>query len=166
MTRNTTLLRNAISALLRGALLAIALATLMTLFNNLLPFFGIQELPKEVLARTRPTPIDLVIALAGGVAAAYAMTQPNVSAALPGVAIATALMPHLCTVGIGIALSRWDVAGGATLLIITNTVTIAFAVLFSPWIFLGISVKKPSNSEKLNFCRIINCFTIDPPFVF
>lgn len=127
MTGNATLLRNAVSALLRGALLAIALATLVTLLNNQLPFFSIQELPKEVLARTRPTPIDLVIALAGGVAAAYALTQPNLSAALPGVAIATALMPPLCTIGIGIALGRWDVAGGATLLFITNTVTIAFA---------------------------------------
>ncbi|MCK7481091.1 MAG: DUF389 domain-containing protein [Candidatus Moduliflexus flocculans] len=127
MTGNATLLRNAISALLRGAVLAIALATLVTLLNNQLPFFSIQELPKEVLARTRPTPIDLVIALAGGVTAAYALTQPNLSAALPGVAIATALMPPLCTVGIGIALGRWDVAGGATLLFITNTVTIAFA---------------------------------------
>jgi uncharacterized hydrophobic protein (TIGR00271 family) len=129
ITGNTTLLRNAVSALLRGALLAVALATFMTVVNNQLPFFSIQELPKEVLARTRPTPIDLVIALAGGVAAAYAMTQPNISAALPGVAIATALMPPLCTVGIGIALSRWDVAGGATLLFITNTVTIAFAAV-------------------------------------
>ena len=127
MTGNATLLRNALSALLRGALVAVALATLVTLLNNQLPFFSIQELPKEVLARTRPTPIDLVIALAGGVAAAYALTQPNLSAALPGVAIATALMPPLCTVGIGIALGRWDVAGGATLLFITNTVTIAFA---------------------------------------
>ncbi len=127
ITGNTTLFRNAFSALLRGALLAVALATLMTLVNNLLPFFSIQELPQEILVRTRPTPIDLVIALAGGVAAAYALTEPNLSAALPGVAIATALMPPLCTIGIGIALNRWDVAGGATLLFITNTITIAFA---------------------------------------
>src|SRR5512146_2851962 len=63
---NATLLRNATSALVRGALLAIALATLITFINNRLPFFSIQELPAEVLARTRPTPIDLVIALAGG----------------------------------------------------------------------------------------------------
>jgi hypothetical protein len=69
----------------------------------------------------------LVIALAGGLAAAYAMTRPNLSAALPGVAIATALMPPLCTIGIGIALNRWNVAGGASLLFITNAVTIAFA---------------------------------------
>jgi uncharacterized hydrophobic protein (TIGR00271 family) len=130
ITGNTTLLRNATSALLRGAFWAITLATLMTLINNQLPFFSIQELPKEVIARTRPTPIDLVIAFAGGVAAAYAMTQPNISAALPGVAIATALMPPLCTIGIGIALNRWDIAGGALLLFITNAVTIAFASVF------------------------------------
>jgi len=124
---NAKLFRNALAALFRGALLAVFLAVLMTWVNNQLPFFSIQELPKEVLSRTRPTPIDLVIALAGGVAAAYAITQPNISAALPGVAIATALMPPLCTVGIGAALTRWDVAGGALLLFITNAVTIAFA---------------------------------------
>jgi hypothetical protein len=43
------------------------------------------------------------------------------------VAIATALMPPLCTIGIGLALARWDVAGGAILLFITNAITIAFA---------------------------------------
>ncbi len=121
------LLKSSASALLRGAGLAVLLSCLMTLVNRFLPFIALQELPVEVLARTRPTPIDLVIALAGGLAAAYALTRPNLSAALPGVAIATALMPPLCTVGIGIALGRWDVAGGASLLFITNAVTIAFA---------------------------------------
>ncbi|MEW6094787.1 MAG: DUF389 domain-containing protein [Chloroflexota bacterium] len=121
------LIESSASALLRGAGLAILLSCLMTLVNRFLPFVALQELPGEVLARTRPTPIDLVIALAGGLAAAYAMTRENLSAALPGVAIATALMPPLCTVGIGIALGRWDVAGGALLLFITNAVTIAFA---------------------------------------
>jgi uncharacterized hydrophobic protein (TIGR00271 family) len=121
------LLETSASALFRGAGLAILLSCLMTLVNRFLPFVALQELPAEVLARIRPTPIDLVIALAGGLAAAYAMTRPNLSAALPGVAIATALMPPLCTIGIGIALNRWDVAGGASLLFITNAVTIAFA---------------------------------------
>jgi len=99
----------------------------MTLVNTKLPFVILQELPGEVLSRTHPSPIDLVIALAGGLAAAYALTRPNISAALPGVAIATALMPPLCTVGIGIALLNWDVAGGALLLFVTNAITIAFA---------------------------------------
>jgi uncharacterized hydrophobic protein (TIGR00271 family) len=121
------LVRKSATALLRGAGLAILLSSLMTLVNARLPFVVLQELPAEVLARTHPSPIDLVIALAGGLAAAYALTRPNISAALPGVAIATALMPPLCTVGIGLALARWDVAGGATLLFITNAITIAFA---------------------------------------
>ena len=127
MIGNAKLLESSLSALLRGALLAVLLSVIMTVVNRNLPFVILQELPAEVLARTHPSPIDLVIALAGGLAAAYAMTRPNISAALPGVAIATALMPPLCTVGIGIALERWDVAGGASLLFVTNAITIAFA---------------------------------------
>ena len=127
ITGDTKLARSALSALLRGAALAVLLSALMTVINRNLPFVVLQELPQEVLARTRPSPIDLVIALAGGLAAAYAMTRPNLSAALPGVAIATAFMPPLCTIGVGLALERWDVAGGASLLFITNAITIAFA---------------------------------------
>lgn len=126
---DTHLLRSAISALLRGAVLAVLLSALVTWVNNLLPIISLQSLPGEVMARTHPSPIDLGIALAGGLAAAYALTQPHLSAALPGVAIATALMPPLCTVGIGIALGRVDVAGGALLLFVTNAVTIAFAAV-------------------------------------
>ena len=92
ITGNANLLQKSLSALLRGALLAVGLATLVTLINNQIPFIAMQELPREVLSRTRPTPIDLAIALAGGIAAAYALTQPALSAALPGVAIATALV--------------------------------------------------------------------------
>lgn len=127
---NAQLVESALSALLRGAVLAVLLSAVMTVINRNLPFVVLQELSEEVLARTHPSPIDLVIALAGGLAAAYAMTRPNISAALPGVAIATALMPPLCTVGIGLALERWDVAGGATLLFVTNAITIAFAAAF------------------------------------
>ena len=121
------LLRYAASAIIRGAIVAIAISVILTWFNNALPFVTLQELPAEVISRTRPSPIDLLIALAGGLAAAFALSQPSLSAALPGVAIATALMPPLGTVGIGIATGRWDVAGGALLLFITNAVTIAFA---------------------------------------
>ena len=127
ITGEARLAEASVSALLRGAFLAILLAIIMTFVNRYLPLVVLQELPAEVVSRTHPSPIDLVIAMAGGLAAAYAMTRKNLSAALPGVAIATALMPPLCTIGIGIALGRWDVAGGASLLFITNTITIAFA---------------------------------------
>ena len=121
------LLRDATSALLRGALVAIATALVLTLINRPLPFAPLQQLPHEVLARTRPGPIDLAIALAGGAAAAFAWALPAVSPSLPGVAIATALMPPLDVVGIGIGLGRWNVAGGAFLLFLTNAIAIAFA---------------------------------------
>ena len=121
------LLKYAVSAILRGAGIAVIISILLTWLNNALPFVTLQELPVEVLSRTSPSPIDLLIALAGGLAAAFALAQPSLSAALPGVAIATALMPPLGVVGIGIAMGRWEVAGGAFLLFITNAVTIAFA---------------------------------------
>jgi uncharacterized hydrophobic protein (TIGR00271 family) len=128
ITADAKLARDAASALIRGALLSILLSALLTLGNLYLPFVpSLTEIPKEILTRTQPTPNDLIIALAGGLAGAYALSQPQLSAALPGVAIATALMPPLSVIGIGIALGRWDIAGGATLLFLTNAVTIAFA---------------------------------------
>lgn len=129
ITGDAHLLENAIGALLRGAALAVLLSAVVTRFNLYVPFLSLQALPNEILVRTHPSPLDLGIALAGGMAAAYALTQPHLSAALPGVAIATALMPPLCTVGIGLTLGRMDVAGGALLLFLTNTVTIAFAAV-------------------------------------
>jgi uncharacterized hydrophobic protein (TIGR00271 family) len=129
LTGDGRLLKDATSALLRGAILAILFAMLLTWVDINLPFFYFQadNLPAEVLARIRPSPLDLAIALMGGLAAAFALAMPNISAALPGVAIATALMPPLCTVGIGLATRMWHVAGGAFLLFLTNAITIAFA---------------------------------------
>ena len=119
--------RRSAVALVEGVVLAVVLATLLGWLAQLLPFDMLSELPQEVLARTRPTPFDLGIALAGGAAAAYALAQPRLSAALPGVAIATALMPPVCTVGIGISLGNSSVVFGAGLLFFTNLAAISFA---------------------------------------
>ncbi len=156
---NDKLIGSSASALLRGAGLAILLSFVMTAVNRFLPFVSLQDPPAEVLARIRPTPIDLVIALAGGLAAAYAMTRPNLSATLPGVAIATALMPPLCTIGIGIALGRWDVAGGASLLFITNAVTIAFA---SALVFFlrGFSAEVRRSGQRLPRSLVLSAFLV------
>lgn len=142
------LLRSGLSALLRGAILAVTLAALLTLVNSYLPFVTFQELTDEVVSRSHPSPLDLVVALAGGLAAAYSLTEPKLSAALPGVAIATAILPPLCAIGVGIALQRWDVAGGATLLFITNAITIAFA---SALVFFlrGFNPYKPGGNRGL-----------------
>jgi uncharacterized hydrophobic protein (TIGR00271 family) len=127
ITGDGRLLRDGVVGLFLGAVLAVIISVLITLGNLQLPFTIFEEIPSEVLTRTRPGPIDLAVALAGGSAAAFALAMPNISAALPGVAIATALMPPVCAVGIGLAMNRLDVAGGTFLLFITNAITIAFA---------------------------------------
>lgn len=119
--------QHAAIALVEGALLAIVLSAALGWFAHILPFDVLKQLPAEVLARTRPNPFDLGIALAGGAAAAYALAQPKLSAALPGVAIATAIMPPLCTAGIGISIGSGQIALGALLLFVTNLAAISFA---------------------------------------
>lgn len=149
ITADTSLTRNSAAALIRGAFLAILLSILITLSNIYLPFVpALLDIPKEVMSRTQPTPNDLIIAMAGGLAAAYSLSQPHLSAALPGVAIATALMPPLATIGIGIALGRWDIAGGATLLFLTNAITIAFAATLV-FFLEGFVPKFQRNNQKL-----------------
>jgi uncharacterized hydrophobic protein (TIGR00271 family) len=119
--------RRAVVALVEGSLLAVALSMLLGVIARFLPLDIFTVLPGEILARTHPTPFDLGIGLAGGAAASYALAQPRLSAALPGVAIATALMPPLCTVGIGVAVGSSGVALGALLLFVTNLTAISFA---------------------------------------
>ncbi|MBG0787022.1 MAG: DUF389 domain-containing protein [Anaerolineaceae bacterium] len=149
ITADARLARDSASALIRGAVISVILAALLTLSNIYLPFVpSLTEIPIEILSRTQPTPNDLIIALAGGLAAAYALSQPHLSAALPGVAIATALMPPLSVIGIGIALGRWDIAGGATLLFLTNAVTIAFAAILVFFIE-GFSPRKVQDEGRL-----------------
>jgi len=150
ITGDSYLMKNATSALSKGALLAILISFLLTWLNRSMPFIVLQvELPAEIISRTHPSPIDLTVALAGGLAAAYALAQPHLSAALPGVAIATALMPPLCTVGIGLALGRWDVAGGALLLFITNAVTITFSAMMV-FFTLGFNPKPTDESNRVS----------------
>jgi uncharacterized hydrophobic protein (TIGR00271 family) len=155
ITGDDRMLRDAFSALVRGAALAIFISFLIAWGNRFLPFIILQELPDEVLSRTRPGPIDLGVALAGGTAAAFALAMPNISAALPGVAIATALMPPLCTVGVGLAMGRLDVAGGAFVLFLTNTITIAFAASFV-FFALGFGGPLPLSTKRLPRSLIVS----------
>jgi uncharacterized hydrophobic protein (TIGR00271 family) len=149
ITGDSYLIKNATRALARGAFLAILISFLLTWGNSSMPFIVLQvDLPAEIIARTHPSPIDLTVALAGGLAAAYALAQPHLSAALPGVAIATALMPPLCTVGIGLALGRWDVAGGALLLFVTNAVTITFSAMLV-FFALGFNPKPVNGANRV-----------------
>lgn len=115
------LLRLALEATLKGITLAVAVAVGIVLLTP-----G-ADLTSEIVARTQPTLLDLIVALASGAAGAYAIGRKEVAAALPGVAIAAAVVPPLCVIGAGIALARPEVAGGALLLFFTNLIAISLA---------------------------------------
>ena len=83
--------------------------------------------PTELLARTNPSVYDVLIAFFGGIAGILELSRKEKGTVISGVAIATALMPPLCTVGYGIANWNWHYAGGALYLFFINCVFIALA---------------------------------------
>ena len=85
------------------------------------------EHPTELLARTNPTVYDVLIALFGGFAGILESSRKDKGVVLSGVAIATALMPPLCTIGYGISILNWGYILGAAYLFLINSVFIALA---------------------------------------
>ncbi|WP_227691657.1 TIGR00341 family protein [Psychrobacter immobilis] len=93
-----------------------------------------QPLTAEILSRTQPTSMDLMIALAGGTAGAYAMVSPHLSVAVVGVAVATALVPPLAASGILFANGEIQLGFGALLLAVTNIIAIQFTNALVLWL--------------------------------
>ena len=87
----------------------------------------LSEVQSELLARTSPTLYDVLIAFCGGAAGIIALCTKGKGNVIPGVAIATALMPPLCTAGFGLATGHWLYFLGAFYLFFINTVFIALA---------------------------------------
>ena len=106
-----------------GAALAVGLAWLISL---LVPGDA-YPLPAELLARTSPNLLDMGIALAAGAAGAYGQVRHQASSALPGVAVAVALVPPLAVIGITVQLAEWQMALGAFLLFLVNVVGIVIS---------------------------------------
>ena len=91
----------------------------------------INDAHSEILARTSPTIYDVLIALFGGLAGILATTSKMKGNVIPGVAIATALMPPLCTAGYGLATLQFPFFFGALYLYLINTVFIALATILT-----------------------------------
>lgn len=117
--------------LVKKALLNLGIATLISLTVSALYFAisPLQTAQSELLARTTPTLWDVLIALFGGLAGVIGMTRQERSNVVPGVAIATALMPPVCTAGFGIAMGQWSFVAGALYLYAINCVFIALATI-------------------------------------
>lgn len=127
-----------------GVMIGLSLATSFAFF--LIPIFR-DETP-ELLARTAPDVRDVFIAIAGGLALIIALSRRNQQTnTIAGVAIATALMPPLCTAGFGLATGNLSYFGGAMFLFTINTIFIALAT-FVIVKFLRFPMLKYINSAK------------------
>jgi len=106
-------------------------AILVSLLTSALYFFisPVSSAHSELLARTSPTIYDVFIALFGGVAGMLALSSKLKGNVIPGVAIATALMPPICTAGYGLATLQFSFFFGALYLFTINTVFIAVGSL-------------------------------------
>ncbi len=122
--------------LIRKSLRNLAIATAISLMVSTLYFLitPLSDAQSELLARTSPTIWDVLIALFGGLAGIIGATRSEKSNIIPGVAIATALMPPLCTAGYGLANLNWQFFFGAIYLYSINCVFIAFSSVLIIWI--------------------------------
>lgn len=120
--------------------IAISIIT-STLYFSLSPLHGFSD---ELFARTQPTFWDVIIAICGGFAAIIAHTRKSiVSNVIPGAAIATALMPPLCTVGYCLSTAKWMYALGAFYLFAINSFFICVSGI------IGLYVMGLTRTEKL-----------------
>ncbi|TDG35903.1 TIGR00341 family protein [Pedobacter changchengzhani] len=104
-------------------------ATIIGIATSTLYFYitPLHDAQSELLARTTPSIWDVFIAFAGGLAGIIAVTSREKGNVIPGVAIATALMPPLCTAGYGIAMGNWYFFLGAIYLYFINSLFICIS---------------------------------------
>ena len=119
--------KTAFKTLVLGVSMIVSIGIILGLININLP------ITHEILSRTQPTIMDLMIALAGGAAGAFAAVSPRLSVAVVGVAVATALVPPLVASGILIAHLEWKHAANALLLALTNIVAIQISSSLVLW---------------------------------
>ena len=148
---------------LKKSTLNFIIMVLLSVFTAFLffSFFPLREESSELLSRTKPDIRDVLIAFFGGLALIIARTKKGtVSSVIFGVAIATALMPPLCTVGFGLATRNFDYSLGAMYLFLINTLYIILAT-YLVIKFLGFPMINYANSRKrLLISRVIAFFSI------
>lgn len=129
----------AIWLVLSMGIAALALSAFITLLSPEIIF-----LPEQVLARTRPTFYDLLIALAAGSAGAYTITRKE-SSAIPGVAVAVALLPPLASAGVLIMTGEFELATRAIVLFLTNLIAMILAGALT---FIAVGVSPASTRRR------------------
>jgi uncharacterized hydrophobic protein (TIGR00271 family) len=138
------MLGRAIRAEIMGVVVAVGLAAL---FGSLPMALTVTP---EMLARTAPNLLDLLVAVLAGFAGAYAMINEHLSPALPGVAIATAIVPPLANVGLCLAVGAYDGAYGSFLLFLANFLSI---LVVSAAVFIGAGLVQAVPIARWGFVR-------------
>ncbi len=128
LQHDRSMLRTALSSVGLGTLWVVGIGVAIGLLHHE------HVLTNEIIGRTAPNVMDLMIALAGGLAGALATISSRLSVAVVGVGVATALVPPLVTCGILLSRGQWMLAGGAFLLTLTNMVAIQFASSLVLWL--------------------------------
>ena len=131
--------------LFRRAAFAIVGATILSLFLSsfIAKISAFSELGSEIIARTRPNLIDLGIAVTAGAMSGFGKIRTGISDTLAGTAIAVALMPPLCVVGICLTMGNYPFATGAFLLYFTNLLGITLACMI---VFIFSGYTKPNHA--------------------
>ncbi len=147
-TSQMALARRAVMSLLIGIPFAVLIAALTGLLAQGRPFTA------EMLARGNPTLLDVMVAFASGVMGAYATARKDIPSALAGVAIAAALMPPLCTFGLGLTAGNLDLGLRAGLLFLTNIVCIAIAA-WVVFFLLGLRPVLNKTVERVRYATLV-----------
>ena len=148
---------------LRKSLINLGVMVVLSVITAYL-YFTISPLTKEtpeLLARTYPTILDVLIAIFGGLALIVAKTKKGTMASVIfGVAIATALMPPLCTVGYGLAVGNLQYAGGAIYLFSINAVFIALTSFLIAKILRFPMVKYANSKHRKRIAQIATVISV------
>jgi len=147
-----------------GISVLIAIIT-STIYFALSPF---NELTAEIEARLEPTALDIFVALFGGLAGIISYVRKDISTAIPGVAIATALMPPLCVVGYSVSSGQWNMALSSFYLFFLNSFFVTLAT-FLMLRYLNFPYKTYVNSRdkrRNNLYIILFSFVVIIPSLF
>lgn len=140
-----------------GTMVAISIITSFLFFS--IPLF--QDETPEIMARTAPDLRDVLIAISGGLALIVAVSRRSeLTNTIAGVAIATALMPPLCTAGYGLAVRNLNYFGGAFFLFIINSTFIALATYFILKFLNFKPIRYEDSIRKTNIARIASVLAL------
>lgn len=122
---HVSLFRQGAISVIAGTLLAVGMSWLLGIVVAL-PNYG-----SEVLANSVPILLDLGIAVVAGGISGYAKVEPKIAGSLAGTAIAVALMPPLCVIGLGLAATDGSISLGAAILFLTNLLGITLSCMLT-----------------------------------